>query len=171
LRHRVLAAAVSALAAAPLAGCGKQASDEHEALGFEFDSTADSASLARGRAILTEFEPYRASDGAMRARGRLEMPDGTRIQVSVRRRSDGREVGRTQVALQAGGHFDTPPLRGPATAPTDDYRFEISVQFNRIWQPEQVLARTRSGLELSGPGMKRGAHGEAIFSLTTDARL
>ncbi|MEO5619156.1 MAG: hypothetical protein ABIS67_15405 [Candidatus Eisenbacteria bacterium] len=154
-----------------MSGCGGQKSAEQETLGFEFDSAPDSAALASGRPLLSEFEPYRASNGMLRVRGRFALPDGARLQISVKRRADGREVGREQVLLIAGG-FDSPPIPSMGgRLPEDTYAFEISTQFNRVWQPENVLSATRSGLSLSGPGMRRGAHGEAIYRMTIEERL
>ena len=154
-----------------ISGCGGQKASEQETLGFEFDSAPDSAKLVKGRPLLSDFEPYRASNGMLRVRGRFALPDGAKLQISVRRRADGREVGREQVRIVAGG-FDTPPFPSMGEKlPEDDYAFEISTQFNRVWQPENVLAATRSGLSLSGPGMRRGAQGEAIYRLTIEEHL
>jgi len=162
-----LAAVASLSAGIALAGCGGKKESGPQSLGFEFDSTAvDTAKLAEGKPLLTDFEPYRASTGAIRARGKFALPDGARIQVSVRD-AGGREVGREQVILQGGG-FDTPPFFGPGrrVLPQGTYGFEISTQFNSVWQPENVLHATRSGLALSGPGMRRGRLGEAEYRLT-----
>ena len=154
-----------------LCGCGGQKASEQETLGFEFDSAPDSAKLVKGPPLLSDFEPYRASNGMLRVRGRFALPDGARLQISVKRKTDGHEVGRQQVLLVAGG-FDTPPIPSMGEKlPEDDYAFEISTQFNRVWQPENVLAATRSGLSLTGPGMRRGAQGEAIYRLTIVERL
>jgi hypothetical protein len=168
-RLAALAAAASLSATLVLAGCGKKEDEAPPPLGFEFDTTAaDTARLATGDALLTEFEPYRASNGALRARGRFALPDGARIQVSVRR--DGAEIGREQVLLRAGG-FDTPPFALGKQFPVDDYEFEISTQFNSVWQPAHVLAATRSGLALRGPGIRRGMQGEAVYRITMEKRL
>ena len=159
-------------AALALGGCGGHKADTPQDLGFQFDSTAvDTAALVRGTPLLSRFEPYRASNGALRVRGRFALPDGARLQISLRRRADGREIGREQVLVVAGA-FDTPPFLDHGKAfPEDDYQFEFSTQFNRVWQPENVLAATRSGLSLSGPGMRRGRLGEAIYRLTMEQRL
>jgi hypothetical protein len=159
--------AATLLVLAP-AGCGKSKPAEHETL--EFESAPDSAALTRGKPLLTAFQPYRASDGAMRARGHLDLPDGTRIQLSVRRH-DGSEMDRVQMNV-AGGGFDTPPIFDDGHVPPAGlYRFVLTAQFNRVWQPEEVLSATGNGLELRGPGLRRGSHGEAIFELTLDRRL
>ena len=150
------------------AGCGKAKPAEHETL--EIESAPDSATLTQGKSILTSFEPYRASDGALRARGKLALPDGTRLQLSVKRH-DGVEIGRVQLDLRGGG-FDTPPIFDQGRVPpTASYRFELSVQFNHVWQPDNVLAETGNGLTLRGPGVHRGNHGEAIFESTLERRL
>lgn len=171
LHFVALAAAALLPAVLAISGCGGQKAAEQETLGFEFDSSPDSAAIAQGRPLLTDFEPYRASDGRMRVRGRFDLPDGARLQISVKRRADGREVAREQVLLVAGA-FDSPPINSMGSVlPEDDYSFELSTEFNRVWQPENVLAATRSGLALSGPGMARGGHGEAIYRLTIEKRL
>ena len=159
--------AATLLVLAP-AGCSKSKPAMHETL--EFEAAPDSAALTEGKSLLTSFEPYRASDGALRARGRLDLPDGTRLQLSVKRKN-GVEIGRVQMNLIAGG-FDTPPIfDDKRVPPKDDYRFDLSVQFSHVWQPENVMAATGNGLELRGPGMHRGNHGEAIFATSLERRL
>jgi len=158
-------------AALAIPGCGEKPANDPESLGFQFDPAPDSAALARGEPLLREFEPYRASDGAMRVRGRFALPDGARLEISVRRDSDGAELAREQVLLISGA-FDTPPMPSQGgTLPEDQYRFEIRTEFNRVWQPQNVIDATRSGLSLTGPGMGRGAHGEAIYRMTVEKRL
>ena len=159
-------------AALAVAGCAKKESDQAPPLGFEFDSTTtDTAKLAQGSPLLSGFEPYRATNGAIRARGRMELPDGARIQVSLRR-ADGRELGREQVVLIARG-FETPPFLDPGghPFPPDVYQFEVSTQFNSVWQPPNVLRATRDGLALTGPGMRRGHLGEAIYRMTLEKKV
>jgi len=159
--------AATLLVLAP-AGCGKSKPAEHETL--EFETVPDTSAIARGQPLLTRFEPYRASDGAMRARGHLDLPDGTRIQLSVRR-ADGSELDRVQVDV-AGGGFDTPPILDNGRPPAQGlYRFVVSTQFNSVWQPENVLSATRNGLDLRGPGVRRGAHGEAMFEIAMEKWL
>jgi hypothetical protein len=159
--------AATLLVLAP-AGCGKSKPAEHETL--EFESSPDTAAIARGKPLLTSFEPYRASDGAMRARGHLELPDGARIQVSIRR-ADGSELGRVQVHVLGRG-FDTPPIFDNGRPPAQgDYHFVVSAQFNGAWQPENVLSETNNGLDLRGPGVRRGNHGEAMFEIAVEKRL
>ncbi len=167
-----LAALASLSAGLALAGCGGKKNAGPQSLGFEFDSTTtDTAKLAQGKPLLSDFEPYRASTGAIRVRGKFALPDGARLQVSVRR-ADGREVGREQVLLRGGG-FDTPPFLGPDQHPLPPatYQFEISTQFNSVWQPANVLEATRSGLTLTGPGVRRGRLGEAEYRITMEKAL
>lgn len=165
-------AAIAAISAGlALAGCGKK-QEQPPPLGFEFDTTAtDTAKLTHGQALLSDFQPYRASNGAIRVRGKFALPDGARLQVSLRG-ADGREIGREQVLLKGGG-FDTPPFLAPGgrAFPAGRYQFELSTQFNTVWQPENVLAETRNGLDLTGPGMRRGNHGEAIYRITMEQGL
>lgn len=171
-RRFSIAAVASLSAGLALAGCGGKKHDEPAALGFQFDTTAtDTTKLTHGRSLLSGFEPYRASNGAIRVRGRFALADGARLQVSLRR-ADGTEIGREQVLLQGGG-FDTPPFLAPGgrAFPAGRYEFEISTQFNAVWQPEKVLATTRNGLDLTGPGMRRGNNGEAIYRITMEQSL
>lgn len=166
-------AAIASLSAGlALSGCGGKKHDEPPPLGFEFDTTAtDTTKLTQGKALLSDFQPYRASNGAIRVRGKFALPDGARLQVSLRR-ADGAEIGREQVLLKGGG-FDTPPFLAPGgrAFPSGRYAFEISTQFNAVWQPENVLAVTRSGLDLTGPGIRRGNNGEAIYRITMEQSL
>lgn len=170
LRSIALAAVVLGGAAPFVSGCGEKPARQ-ESLGFEFDSAPDSAKLVSGRPLLREFEPYRGDDGRLRVRGRFALPDGARLQISVRRSDDGREVGREQVRL-LDQRFDSTPIPpiGPVL-PEGAYRFVLSTEFNAIWQPANVLSATRNGLDLTGPGMRRGAHGEALYRMTLEQHL
>ena len=171
-RSASFAAVASLSAGLALAGCGGKKGDEPSKLGFEFDTTAtDTAKITHGVALLSDFHPYRASNGAIRVSGKFALPDGARLQVSLRR-ADGSEIGRQQVLLQGGG-FDTPPFLAPGgkAFPSGRYQFELSSQFNSVWQPDNVLAATRSGLDLTGPGVRRGSNGEAIYRITMEQSL
>ena len=107
----------------------------------------------------------------MRVRGAVDFPDGTRLQVSVGRAADEREVARLQVSIENRA-FETPPFmgeRGPL--PEDRYRFTLLAHFNDTWQPASVMSATAGGMRLRGPGIMRTAMGQASFFLREERRL
>jgi hypothetical protein len=150
------------------AGCGRR-SERSAPLSFE--ELSDTSGLSRGAPILVAFEPYRLMGGAMRVRGRAELPDGTRLQISVVRLATRDTVKVVQVTL-ADGSFETAPFMGPrGPLPEDLYRFEVLAHFNQVWQPEGVLRSTDGGRTLRGPGMTRGTVGQPAFFLCEEIRL
>jgi hypothetical protein len=160
--------AILALAVA-LAGCGREESRQSTELSFE--ELSDTAGLSQGRPLLTTFEPYRLQGGAMRVRGAVDFPDGTRLQVAVARAADGQEVARLQVSVE-NRTFETPPFmgeRGPL--PEDLYRFTLLAHFNDTWQPPSVMSATAGGKRLRGPGIIRTSMGQASFTLQEERRL
>jgi hypothetical protein len=173
LPRRARAAAALALAVAPLtlAGCGSRGGRHATDEGLSFETLPDTGVLVQGRPLLTEFEPYRASDGALRVRGRLDLPESTQVQIEVRRRSTGQQLNLVQVSVVKGA-FDSPPIFAAGKAPPPDvYSFAVTSQFNTTWQSRDVLEATRYGLDLRGPGMRRGPHGEAVFRIVLEKRL
>ncbi len=153
---------------AGLAGCGSPAKDSSSDLRFEHLSPntpqgEDTTGLHEGTALLGEFTPYRSS-GAIHVRGRLRLPDGAKLQLTVYRPKQTPIVARTQFTLE-GGHFDSPALLGPRRQPlpVERYRFVLVVFFDDVWQPPSVLAATRNGRTLRGPGMTRDRNGGAAF--------
>jgi hypothetical protein len=161
-------ACVAALGIA-LAGCEPKPRGDSD-LSFERmpDSTAE---LARGEPVLRAFEPYRMDNGALRVRGRVDLPDGTRLQVAVRRPGERTTVQMVQVFVQ-GGQFDSPPMigdRGPL--PVERYQFEVLAHFTPEWQTPQVLRATGDGRALRGPGITRTRQGAATFQRVEEARI
>ena len=151
------------------AGCGGGRAPKAQALRFE--ELGDTTGLTRGAPLVRTFEPYRGRGGVLHVRGSVDFPDGTRLQVSVLDRATGRMVDRFQVHVED-SRFESPPLVGPGGPfPVADYRFEVLAHFNEAWQPEEVLRRTRDGRSLRGPGITRGIHGEAVFSLVEEVRI
>lgn len=151
-----------------LSGCGRRA-ERDAALSFE--DLSDTTGLARGAPLLTAFEPYRLRGGAMRVRGRAELPDGTRLQIKIVRAASGEAVQVVQVAV-VDGAFETAPFMTPAgPLPEDLYRFDVLAHFNSAWQPEDVLRATDGGRSLRGPGVTRGAAGQPAFFLHQEVRL
>src|SRR5689334_7538334 len=93
-----------ALLAIALVGCERRSRHESS---LTFDTLPDST-VARGAPILTTFEPYRMANGAVRVRGAVDLPDGTRLQVSLYHKATHEMAGRFQVIV-ANHRFDSPP--------------------------------------------------------------
>lgn len=152
---------------APL-GCGQRHARDTT---LSFEDLSDTTGLSQGRPILTSFEPYRIMGQALRVRGTADLPDGTRLQISVVRVATGKTILVTQMILE-GKAFETEPLMGPrGPLPVDLYRFEVLAHFNPIWQPEQVLRATQDGRSLRGPGITRGRGGQPAFFLREERHL
>ncbi len=151
-----------------LPGCGREAAEETS---LSFEDLSDTTGLSRGAPILTEFEPYRLRGGAMRVRGRADLPDGTRLQVSIVRVATNETVQVIQVTL-ADRAFESAPFMSPAgPLPEDLYRFDVLAHFNAAWQPAAVLRATDGGRSLRGPGITRGTAGHPAFYLREEVRL
>jgi hypothetical protein len=138
---------------------------------LSFEELSDTTGLAQGALILTSFEPHRITGQALRVRGTANLPDGTRLQVSIARAATGETIMIAQVTVEDMA-FETAPLWGPrGPLPVDLYRFDVLAHFNPAWQPEQVLRVTHDGRSLRGPGITRGAGGQAAFFLREERRL
>jgi hypothetical protein len=138
---------------------------------LSFESSSDTTGLSRGADVMASFEPYRMSNGALRARGRMRLPDSTKVEIAVMRPG-----GRTSVAMShafvLGGTFDSPPMLGDTgPLPHGAYHYEVRVHFNDDWQTPRVLRETDRGLALRGPGMTRARNGEAVLFLTREGTL
>jgi hypothetical protein len=166
--RRALALLLGAALLVGAAGCGRrQARDT----GLSFEDLSDPTELVRGAPILTSFEPYRITGQALRLRGTANLPDGTRLQVTVARVATGETVLITQMTVE-GKSFETEPLMGPrGPLPVDLYRFDVLAHFNSAWQPEQVLRATHDGRSLRGPGITRATGGQPAFFLREERRL
>src|SRR5882672_2623567 len=104
-----------------IAGCGRSSSRDSGPL--QFEELPDTAKLSKGEPLLTRIEPYRAG-GVLKIRGRLEFPDGTRLQISIYRKGTQEMVTRLQTLVQD-HRFDTPPIVTPTgPVPAGAYRFE-----------------------------------------------
>lgn len=151
-----------------LSGCSRRT---EQGAPLSFEELSDTTGLSRGAPLLTAFEPHRLQGGAMRVRGRADLPDGTRLQVSVVRAATNEAVQVVQVTV-ADGAFETAPFmgaRGPL--PEDLYRFDVLAHFNPAWQPEHVLRATDGGRSLRGPGITRATGGQPVFFLHEEVRL
>ena len=165
---RVSAPLLCAILLAAAAGCSRQQAHD---TALSFEDLSDTTGLTRGAPILTSFEPYRMIGLALRVRGTANLPDGTRLQVSIVRVATGETVLVAQVTVEDRA-FETAPLmgeRGPL--PVDLYRFDVFAHFNPAWQPEQVLRATHDGRSLRGPGITRGMGGQPAFFLRKERRL
>jgi len=150
-------------------GCGRRR--EREATPLQFEEIADTSRLSKGDALLAGITPYRSADGALRVRGNLRFPDGTRLQISIYRKGTQELVSRIQTIVEH-HRFETPPLRsahGPV--PPGDYRFEYFTLFNPVWQSAEVLRATADGRALRGPGVGRDRVGGASFYLVEERSL
>ena len=162
------AMALIALALA-LLGCGRRSA--HDATPLVLEELGDTSGVSQGRPLLTRIEPYRMASGALRIRGALEVPDGTRLQVSIYNGRRNEMIGRWQMTVQD-RRFDSPPILGPGgPLPRGLYRLEYLAHFNPAWQPASVLAATDRGRRLRGPGVTRDRQGEGAFYLVEERRL
>lgn len=154
-----------------IAGCGRRESEPNETRPLTFEELTDTTGLSQGPEVVRTFEPYRMDNMALRARGRLRFPDGTRLQLSVYPAGQTTLLARIQFEV-SGGQFDTPPILSPTgPLPHGHYHFELLTYFDRAWQPPEVLKETDNGRNLRGPGITRGRNGEAAFVHTEDHRL
>ncbi len=156
------------------AGCGRSTTPPSSApdatLTFHI-LDQDTAGLSRGPTLLTAFDIYRDATGAIRTRGRIHLPDGTRLQLTLYRPGRREILARTQFPV-ANGEFQSLPLTGPSGGfPEGRYRFELVSYFDSSWQPPQVMTATDDGRSLRGPGIVRGQNGIAAFVHTEDQRL
>ena len=157
------------LLALAIAGCGREKASRSTELTFE--QLADTAGLSQGPPLLTALEPYRLQGGAMRVRGMLDFPDGTRVQIQVAPAAGGEPVARLEVTI-VDRQFETPPFMSPnGPLPEGRYRFTLLSHFNDTWQPASVMRATGGGQRLHGPGITRSAMGQATFILNEERRL
>ncbi len=159
---------LAALGLLLLAGCGRRGAHGSR---LSFEELADTTGLSRGEPILLGFEPYRLPGGAMRVRGKVDLPDGTRLQLTVVRAPIEQTVAVLQVTVRDKA-FETAPFMGPrGPLPPDLYRFDVLALFNAAWQTEKVMRATDDGRSLRGPGITRARVGEAAFFLREERRL
>ena len=157
-----------------LAGCGRSnapsaGASRTDTLSFEV--LDDTTGLSRGAALLSDFEVARDPAGAVRARGRLRLPDGTRVQISLSKPGSREAVARTQMVVRDGRFESVPMTGGEGGVPPGLYRVQLTTYFDSSWQPPDVMAATGNGRTLRGPGMVRGNNGISAFVHTEDHRL
>lgn len=148
-------------------GCGKSR-ETNEALTFE--QLPDTAGLSQGRPILTELEPVRMDGGALRVVGGADLPEGTRLQLAIKRPGERTTVAMAHVEVHD-RRFESPPLMGEyGPLPKALYVFEVSARFTPDWQSAAVLRATGDGKALRGPGITRDRNGDAMFFLSKETQ-
>lgn len=162
-RLLLLGACLAALAA----GCG---GEKRQAQELTFEALPDTAGLSRGGPIVDSLAVERVDGGAMRVRGRVNLPDGTRLQLAIRPAGGGSAVAMTQVLVDA-GRFESLPLLGDlGPLPPARYRFEVLAHFTPEWQTAEVMRATGDGKALRGPGITRSRQGDAAFYLMEEMK-
>jgi hypothetical protein len=158
--------------AACLCGCGERGAREPQGTTpLVFEEIPDTSGLSKGEPLLSHIEPYRMPNGALRFRGTLDFPDGTRFQVTILDQSRNAILQRLQLTVRD-RRFDSPPIlgeRGPL--PKGRYRLEYLAHFNDAWQPAHVLEATDHGRRLRGPGVTMTRQGPAAFFLVEERTL
>jgi hypothetical protein len=159
----------SLAAVALIAGCGSKPSEKEAPLTFHQLDGADTAGLSRGAPLLRTVEIQRDPAGAITARGRLDLPEGTRLELIVYAPGGSEVLGRTQFALRD-GRFESPPVFGAGgPLPEGRYRFQLRGRFDPSLQPPEVMAAAGRGRGLHGPGVIRTADG--LFAFVHDEEL
>lgn len=157
-----------------LAGCGRSnapSAGVSPTDTLSFQMLDDTTGLSQGDALLADFEVARDRSGAVRARGHLHLPDGTRVEITLSKPGAREPLARTQVVV-SDGRFESVPMTGGAGGvPPGLYRVQLSTYFDSSWQPPDVMAATGNGRTLRGPGVVRGNNGIAAFVHTEDHRL
>ena len=152
-----------------LAGCGER--HERSTPELTFEQKTDTAGLSQGAALLHDLDARRAEGGAIVVRGRVELPDGVRIQVTLFPTGGTTILARGQASVRNGA-FETASLVGPDGAlPLGRYRIELLSLFIPNWQSAEVLRRTGDGRRLRGPGMTRDRVGAAAFFRVAERSL
>jgi hypothetical protein len=160
----ILSAVLATLA---VAGCSR----EHEDTALTFESLPDTAGLTQGADVLTGIEARRGEHGSLQVSGHLRLPDGTRLQVTVRRVAEGPSLAMAHVTVKD-MEFVTPPLMGDSgPLPRDTYLVEVLGHFTQDWQTAEVMRATGDGMRLRGPGITRSQDGRAAFQLTREMTL
>ena len=162
------------LALIALAGCGRSntpSSSTERGDSLRFSIEEDTTGLTQGDALLTGFEVWRDRAGAVRARGRMELPDGARLQITLYRPGVAEMAARTQAVVRDRRFESAPIMAGNNGLPAGLYRIELVTYFDSAWQPPEVMTATRDGRSLRGPGVVRGNNGLAAFVHTEERRL
>lgn len=150
-----------------LAGCQRKAPEPE----LTFESSTDTTGLSQGADVMASFEPYRMDNGAVRVRGRMRLPDSTKVEIRIERPDRPIAVAMAHADV-LGGQFDSPPMLGDGgPLPHGEYRYHVRVIFDDAWQPARVLRETANGTTLRGPGMTRARNGGAMLALERKGTL
>ena len=161
LRLALLGACLLAAAS----GCGGGQKREQP---LTFENLPDTTGLSAGRPILDSLQAERLPGGALRVHGTVNLPDGTRLQIAIRRPGERVSVAMAQMIVQD-RRFDSPPLMGDmGPLPEAKYTFEVLAHFTPEWQSAAVLRATDEGRALRGPGITRTRIGGAMLWLVED---
>ena len=166
---RLRALILGCLAPGLLYGCGGHGGSGGASQPLTFEQLADTAGLSDGPPIVQRLDVERMTGGALRVRGHVRLPEGTRVQVAIKAPGEPNSRAMTQ-AIVSGQVFESPPMMERAgPLPVARYRFEISAQFTPGWQSGGVLRATQDGRALRGPGITRTRSGGAMFWMVEEA--
>src|SRR5690348_4293884 len=102
----------AAMAVMVIAGCGSHPREKESELRFHrLGEGADTSGISRGKTLLEAFDVERDPTGAFRARGRLDLPDETMLELIVYPAKGAEVLGRTQFTLRD-RRFESPPVLG-----------------------------------------------------------
>ena len=147
------------------AGCGRSQPSDGK---LTFEQLSDSTGLTTGRPLLTRLEPSRMGNGALRVSGDVELPNGTRLQLAIKRPGSTVTVAMSQVEV-LDRHFESPPLLGEfGVLPPDRYVIDVSARFATDAQSAAVMRATGDGRTLRGPGVTRDRNGIAVFLVSQE---
>jgi hypothetical protein len=116
---------------------------------------------AEGTASLLEsLTAQRVPDGRVAIRGKLLLPETTRIWVElfpIKAVVQDEPLGHAELYLDPGGTFEAGPFR---VSGSGDFRVQVTSYFNKAWQPTDVLRAVgtkgvklpKSALKLDNPG-------------------
>ena len=150
------------------AGCGGQ---KQEAPPLTLEVLPDTAGLSQGGPIVDSLAVERLDGGALRVRGRVNLPDGTNLQVAIRRAGGGGSALAMTRVVANEGRFESPPMVGDmGPLPPGKYRFELLAHFTPDWQSADVLRSTDEGRTLRGPGITRSRQGNAAFFMVEELK-
>lgn len=152
------------MAAVMIAGCGSKPPEKESTLRFRrHEGGVDTSGISRGKALLQAFDVERDAAGALRARGRLDLPDATQIELIVYAPRRAQVLARTQFALHE-RRFESPPLFGAGgPLPEGLYHFQLRGRFDPDLQPAAVMKAVGNGRNLRGPGIIRVGSGTVAF--------
>jgi hypothetical protein len=161
----------AAIAAMMIAGCGSQQRRDEPTLRFRrLDPLRDTTGISRGAPLLQTFDVQRDGAGALRAEGRLDLPEDTRLELIVYRPGGAQVLGRTQFTLHD-GHFESPPVLGAGgPLPVGVYHFQLRGRFDPDVQSPQVMRAVGNGHRLRGPGIIQIGSGMVAFVHDLEAR-